>query len=175
MLCLDKNKLEALLKAKGMNMSILAKACGVSRQSIYNMLGRTSVFNTSFEKLLGFLQVGYEQITADVSAENVVAKDFPPKIAKVALELFRFAEVNEADLVLFGSRAGGKKGIQADWDFAVYFHKKAEDTKLRLLKQRLIDDAFPYRIDIINLNLAPEWFKTSISGQMVYLRKEERS
>lgn len=172
MLYLEKKKLEKVLKARGLNMSQLSKLCGVSRQSIYNMFGKTSVFNTVFEKILVHLAVDHNKITVGQSREGLIIKTFPDKIAKTAAKLSAFAGQTHADLLLFGSRAKGKRGFRTDWDFAVRFHKSNEDKKLKLLKQQCIEESFPFRIDIINLNLAPAWFKDSISDDCIYLRKE---
>jgi AcrR family transcriptional regulator len=172
MLFLDKTKLNALLKSNGLNIAKLAKHCGVSRQSIYNMFGKETVFNTTFERLVAYLNIHYSTITEETELASFIAKSFPDKIKLAALKLSAFAVKNSADLILFGSRAAGKKGLRHDFDFAVNFHKKANDKGLKLLRQSIIDSVFPYRIDVVSLNSAPEWFKASIKDDIVYLRKE---
>ncbi|MBI2092916.1 MAG: nucleotidyltransferase domain-containing protein [Deltaproteobacteria bacterium] len=172
MLYLDKAKLNVFLKSNGLNIARLAKRCGVSRQSIYNMLGGETVFNTIFERIVTYLNIHYSMITEEMKHADFITESFPDKIKLAALKLSAFAEKNSADLILFGSRAAGKKGIRHDFDFAINFHKKANDKGLKLLRQSIMDGVFPYRIDVVNLNSAPEWFKASIKGDIVYLRKE---
>lgn len=174
MLYLAKTKFEALLKSRGLNIAKLAKQCGVSRQSIYNMLGGETVFNTTFDKMLSFLTVSYKDLTEEMDEATVILRSFPDKIKKIALSLENFCAKNSADLILFGSRAAGKKGVRHDFDFAVYFHKKTNDEGLKKIKRSLTDKAFPYRVDIVDLNSAPEWFTSSIKDDIVYLRKQCR-
>lgn len=172
MLYLSKKKLEEVLAKRGSSASMLAKECGISRQSIYNMFGKTSVFNTSFEKILKYLNVNLEEITEQRDRVSFLVQKFPNKINKIILELTEFASKNSADLILFGSRASGKMGITSDWDFALYFKRANKDKELKKIKQAIVEEAFPYRVDIVNLNNAPEWFLSSISNNIIYLRKE---
>ncbi len=172
MLYLSKTRLEALLKAKGLNISKLTKLIGASRQSIYNMFGKDTVFNSTFEKMIVKLGLDYHEITEERDSRSIILEDFPDKIKKITVRLLEFAEASHADLVLFGSRAAGKTGVAHDFDFAFYFHKKADDKGLRTLKRDLSEASFPYRIDAVNLNSAPDWFKRSIENDMIYLRKE---
>lgn len=172
MLFVDKRKLEALLRSRGLNVTSLAKLCNVSRQSIYNMFDGSSVFNTTFEKILARLGIDYHEITTKGDRADFIIRSFPDKVKKAALSLNKFASTHHADLILFGSRAAGKTGIRADWDFGLNFHKKINNAKLAALKRSLVEKTFPYRIDIVNLNAAPEWFKSSIEDNLIYLRKE---
>lgn len=172
MLHLDKKKLETKLKARGVNLARLAKLCNVSRQSIYNMFEKNSVFNTTFEKILSFTGIDYLEITTGGRRKDYIIRNFPDQIKKIALSLCKYAAEHHADMILFGSRAAGKKGIRADWDFAIYFHRKMDNACLARLSRTLTEKAFPYRIDIVNLNAAPDWFKSSIEDNIIYLRKE---
>ncbi|PIR17833.1 MAG: hypothetical protein COV46_02585 [Deltaproteobacteria bacterium CG11_big_fil_rev_8_21_14_0_20_49_13] len=172
MFFLSKKKLNEVISKRGESVSSLAKTCGISRQSIYNMFGKTSVFNTTFEKILKQLCVEPEDITERHDNVSFFVQKFPDKIKKIILKLSEFAAENHADLMLFGSRALGKAGIRSDWDFALYFNKANKDKEFRKFKQLLMEDAFPYRVDIVNLNNAPEWFLSSVEKNFIYLRRE---
>ncbi len=138
------------------------------------MFDKSSVFSSSFEKILAQLDIDYKTITEDRDSIRIILSSFPDKIKKIVIELVKFTNDNSADLILFGSRAAGKTGVRHDWDFAVNFHKTVQDKKLRLLKQKLQDQSFPYRVDLVNLNIAPTWFKDSIDEDKIYLRKEDK-
>ena len=169
MLYLSKKGLQEALSKRGIRLSQLAKECGVSRQSLYSMFSKRPVFNTSFTKILHFLGGDYRDLTYERSERSEIMKDAPSRVQRVVLELVRFCEANEAALILFGSRSAGKKGVKADWDFGIFFEGKVKDQSLPHLKQQLADKAFPYRIDIVCLNQAPDWFLTSIQDNALLL------
>jgi hypothetical protein len=179
MLYLDEDKLSHLLVGRGLTFSQLAKQCGISRQSIYDMLGKKPVFNSSFVKILEQLGVSYDQVTQ--SRDDAILHAMPIRIQKAVMALIQFCDVHRAGLILFGSRARGKSGVQADWDFGIYAMKPFEPRSLSTLKLKLMDDVFPNRIDIVNLNNAPHWFLESIvddhiqiCGQQTFSQFAER-
>lgn len=168
MLYLDKAKLEVVLSSRGTSINKLAGACGISRQSIYNMFENT-VFNSSFDKIRRYLNVDYGAITSNISLANEVMKTAPDRITMVAHKLTEFVERYQADLLLFGSNDVGKYGPRPDWNFAVFFPDREKDKELRIIRQELSDQAAPYHINIINLNRAPLWLKLVIKERFVRL------
>lgn len=165
MLYLSEDKVNALLSNRGMTLSQLARDCGVSRQSIYDMFGKKSVFNSSFVKILDHLGVGHEQLTE--TQDSALLRTMPMRIQKAVMRLITFCESHQAGLILFGSRARGKGGVGPDWDFGVYSFKSFDPRAFSVLKQKLMDEVFPNRIDIVNLNVAPSWFLESIVGDYI--------
>ncbi len=164
---LDREKLEKVMISSGLNLAGLAKECGISRRSIYDMFEGRSIFSVPFEKLLKKLGVSALAVTNTQTTISEIFADAPPAILKVALRLEEFAKTNSADLFLFGSRARGKKGIRADWDFAFSFSSDEAPESFASFKQEMLDRAFPYRIDIVLLNNAPEWFLSSVRENAV--------
>ena len=169
MLKLDRKKLESSLSLRGENLSQLARSCGMSRQSLYEMFEGKSIFSTPFEKLLGELMIPFGRITVD--DENILAPlhDAPLQVRRVVLSLQRYAVQHNADLFLFGSRARGKKGIRADWDFALFFPSGRQPKSFASLKINAEETAFPYRVDVLCLNDAPAWFLNSVSSDALRL------
>lgn len=167
MLYLDEEKLNAVLLARGMTISQLAQQCGISRQSVYDMLSKKPVFNSTFVKILSQLGVGHDQITQ--SRDNALLRTMPMRVQKAVMSLIQFCDAHNAGLILFGSRARGKSGISPDWDFGVYSQKLFDQRTFSVLKQKLMDEAFPNRIDIVNLNVAPSWFLESIVGDHIQI------
>lgn len=173
MLILDKDKLNFAIKRRGFSLNQLAVKSQVSRQSIYNMLKGGSVFNTTFEKIIDCLGVGYEDVTIGRNEyAAAVMKKAPKIIQSIALELSVFAEENNAAFFLFGSKARGETNNRADWDFGISKLGKKMRRKFIILKQALIEKAFPYRIDIVDMNQAPQWFIESIADDMIVLAGE---
>ncbi len=169
MLYLDKLKLESILKTRGVSVNKLSDYCGISRQSIYNMFEDSSVFNSTFEKIRQFLNVDYRVLTSDRTLAFEAMKRAPDRIKVISYQLFEFAKKYKADLLLFSSNDIGKFGPKPDWNFAVYFPRAPKEKELGILRQKLFDSAFPYRIDIVNLNAAPLWYKLMIQEQYVRL------
>jgi predicted nucleotidyltransferase len=164
MLHLSKSKLLLWTTKHDTSLSELARTAGISRQSLYNMFGRHSVFNSSFVKLLHATRLPYRELTEESSPQNELLAHAPRAIQRVSLRLVDYCRSNSASLLLFGSRVTGKRGPHVDWDFAVWFRKKQQDRSLRVLKTELQDLAFPYRIDLVNLNQAPPWFRHSVEA-----------
>lgn len=85
------------------------------------------------------------------------------------MRLIQFCDAHNAGLILFGSRARGKGGVNPDWDFGVYSSKLFDQRAFSVLKQKLMDEVFPNRIDIVNLNVAPSWFLESIANDYIQI------
>lgn len=169
MLLLSRDKLNKMLKKKGLSLAKFARSCGISRQSLYNMFRGRSVLSAPMEKLLLSLGVGLEDVVKKSVTTTKVLNEAPEQIKKVRLLLENYAKKYDASLFLIGSRARGKKGITSDWDFAFYFPSVKRPDDYAVTKYRAIDAAFPYRIDVVNLNDAPGWFLQSIEEDSILL------
>jgi len=169
MLKIDRQKLDAVLALKGLTIQELARSCGISRQSIYQMFRDRSVFNKPFEKILKSLNVDFSELITTKSAGNEFMADAPESVKKMTMALIEYGNEHGADVLLFGSRARRKKTIKADWDFGIYFPSGNVPKGFASLKEKLKDQAFPYRADIVVLNNAPEWFLRSIEDDVVTL------
>ncbi|HCU25624.1 MAG TPA: hypothetical protein DF383_11465 [Deltaproteobacteria bacterium] len=167
---LSAEKLKVLLRTRNINLAQLAKRCEISRQSIYQMLQGRPIYNQPFLKMLDYLGVSPEEITEESAEKTLQAlQKAPLKLRKVILRLIEFCRKHRAALLLFGSQASGKAGIASDWDFGVYFANSGAKIEFRAMKRRLVEQAFPYRLDIVNLNEAPDWFLESIREECVLL------
>lgn len=166
---LDRAKLHGLLSSRGLSLNAFAKQCGISRQSVYNMMEGKSVFSKPFEKIMAELNVEFEDLMrARPSVENILASA-PRTVQRAALQIQEYVRQRKADLFLIGSRARGKRGIRSDWDFAIFYPDGKEHSELVPLKQRCADAAFPHRIGIVNITTAPQWFLKSIVGDALRL------
>lgn len=169
MLYLNKEKLKALAAGQGRSLADIARVAGVSRQSLYNMFHGQTIFNRSFEKLIVTLEVSYRDIAEEFSDGDRLLADAPKPIQHIAMRLIEYCRQSHASLLLFGSRARGKRGPHADWDFAVHFQTHYDRKRFHVIKTDLQDAAFPYRIDIVNLNDAPSWFRKGVDKSRVVL------
>lgn len=166
---LDKTKLRGLLSKRGLSLNAFAKQCGISRQSIYNMMEGKSVFSKPFEKIMAGLNVDFEDLMRVRPSVETILESAPRTVQRAALQIQEYVRQQKADLFLIGSRARGKKGIRSDWDFAIFYPNEKEHPELALLKQRCGDDSFPHRIGIVNITIAPQWFLKSIAKDALRL------
>lgn len=166
---LDRKKLGLELKARGISLSRFAAECGISRQSLYDMFNGGSIFSVPFSKVLSYTGLAFEDLVSKGSKFESIISGAPEGIRKATLYLQKFSEKHNASLFLIGSRARGKRGPRADWDFAIYFSDKRRRRSLALIKQRMEDIAFPHRIDLVDLNSAPRWFLRSIEHEAISL------
>lgn len=166
---LDREKLTDLLGKRRLNLRLLAQKAGISRQSLYSLLKGGTIYNQPFLKLVTWLNLDPEAITSRDDPVRCLTRSAPERIQKVMLRLEEFVRNHDASLCLFGSRARGRKETGLDWDFGIYFHNKNQDGELRKLKRALEERAFPYQIDVVNLNGAPPWFLQGILGEALVL------
>lgn len=170
--CLSREKLQKALSGRNITLTAFAKEAGISRQSLYNMFEGESVLSAPFQKMVDHLQVPIEALLEREEETTTHFKTMPPRIRQIALELAQFAKEKKAVLLLFGSRAKQKKrSVQSDWDFGVFFFHRTrkQENRLKLLKQKWIEVAFPYRIDIVILNHAPDWFLETVAENYICL------
>ena len=166
---LSPEKLKIVLANRNLSLHEVCRQSGISRQSLYNMMKGSSIYNVPFTKLITHLRIDPFEITETETLLNALLKKAPLKIQKVILKLQEFCQKHNASLILFGSQVTGKATVRSDWDFGMYFFQSPPLGKLSLLKQRLIDKVFPYRIDIICLNQAPSWFQQSVWDESLLL------
>lgn len=171
MLYLSQKKLDLLLGQKGLTLSGLARAAGISRQSLYRYFQKEPVFAIPFQKILRVLSVPYPAITEERNLAESILSKAPFRIQKVARALIEFAEKEGGALILFGSRTGGHEDLSRDWDFGLLLprHNPATERRFKLLRQEITERAFPHRIDLVNLNLAPRWFLETVARSFVCL------
>lgn len=165
MIYLDRNKLEKIIAERGENLSDFAKECGISRQSLYNMFEGKSVISTPLEKIFNKLNANWDEIIA-IKKEDYF-KNAPQQVKLAFAEAVEFVRSKHADLFLIGSRARGKGSKFSDWDLAIHFPKKFNRSEFINLKEMTKEHSFPYYVDIVLLNDAPEWFIASIEKDAI--------
>lgn len=166
---MSEEKLKATLAHQNLSLRKLALQSKVSRQSIYALLNGSPIYTLPFVKIIQTLRVAPEEITHVSSWQDILLEKAPFKIRKAILEIQSLGRAHDGSLLLFGSQATGQARPHSDWDFGIYFHKKDEDRKLRLLKIKLQEEVFPYRLDLLNLTQAPAWFIQSIRDESLLL------
>lgn len=170
MLRLDRGKLTKLMAARGLSLARLAATSGVSRQSIYNMLSGRSVLSTPLEKILMALAADVDEVVSKAPGPREVFRRAPDRVQAAFAILREYALQHGASLFLIGSRARGTRGrAGSDWDFALQFPSGKRPGDFVSVKNRAIDAAFPYPVDVVDLSASPEWFLKSIEGGAVLL------
>ena len=70
---------------------------------------------------------------------------------------------------LFGSRARGTSRARSDWDIAIVGPSPLPWTEFSVLKLDAQEEAWPYTIDIVDINRAPAAIRDAIVEDMVPL------
>ncbi len=94
---------------------------------------------------------------------------FPPAIAETVALLTQRCREQHAKLILFGSRAHGKSGLAADWDFGLEASAPIDNRTLNTLKQQCADVGFPYRVDLVDFARAPVWLLEAVGNDYLVL------
>jgi hypothetical protein len=128
-----------------------------------------AIFSAPFEKILDELLIEHDDILVSRSRTDEILGNAPDSVRKAALRLQQYAEKHHADLYLIGSRARGKRGVRADWDFGIYFSAGKRPVDFSRTKQSVSDMAFPHRVDIVDLGSAPSWFLKSIVHDALHM------
>jgi predicted nucleotidyltransferase len=89
-----------------------------------------------------------------------------PHIDKMVSFLFSRLE-KATHLYLLGSRARGDWTPKSDWDFAIDAGKPLSWDFFAVLRQEAADIAFPEKIDLIDLNRAPAWFREKTDNDLL--------
>lgn len=170
MMRLDRKKLEARLAARKLSLAGLAAAAGVSRQSIYTMLKGRSVLSTPMEKILAALGADVDDLVSRAPGPAALIGRAPAPVRAAIEVLTAYARERGATLFLIGSRARGEgRKAGSDWDFALSFAGGRGPDDFVTLKNRAIDAAFPYPVDVVDLGASPAWFRESIGEDAVAL------
>ena len=93
----------------------------------------------------------------------------PPPVRHVVNLLVDHCRQQRSRLILFGSRAHGKTGLGADWDFGIESARPTEYGTWVTLKRQCEDASFPHRVDLVDLTCAPAWLTESIGEDYVVL------
>lgn len=167
---LSRKKLQTLLARQGLNLSQACRVSGVSRQSIYNMLAGASVYNQPLTKFLTALHLKPEEVVERPAPAADILRRAPRRVQKVMVRLLAFCRINQASLLLFGSQVIRRSSARSDWDFGVWFAGRVGSRHpFAACKQKLTEEAFPDRVDIVVLNQAPAWFWDSIREEVILL------
>jgi predicted nucleotidyltransferase len=81
--------------------------------------------------------------------------------------------------LLIGSRASGRNRIYSDFDLGVSggpVHRLETGDYFRIRSR--VDDAtedFPFSVDLVNLDLAPDWFLAGLNDTPLYLAGDRES
>lgn len=178
MLHLVPDRLKKTISTRGWSLARLSRESGISRRSLYNLLAETEVLNPTFAKVLKTLDVPLEEIVEWRSPTDELIAQSPPSVKKVIMDITVFCQQHDAALVLFGSRARDKRGAKSDWDLGVWLNGKQKSVQqksshsLHASIPRWRDEAFPYRVDVVELNQAPDWFRKEVDRDYLILYGE---
>ncbi len=173
---IDPIKLHALMKTKGLhNLSQLANATGLHRNTLHRIFKGESPFTHAVETLSQHLQIDPLSLLSSILPGSNKIKD----IEKLGPIIQSLAAANkEIAIFLLGSRTTQKAKPYSDWDIGICAYPHPINGKLFLKYKNLTEELaenLPYKIDLINLNAAPDWFLESIQNNFMFLAGNEKS
>jgi len=99
-------------------------------------------------------------------------------VDEIRLIINAISDYKDIALVLLGSRAKGKAKKYSDWDIGVTRGSDALTGREFLKIKRLVGDLaedLPRKVDLINLDSAPEWFLDSLDYEPLFLGGDEKT
>lgn len=89
--------------------------------------------------------------------------------------IFQFLNKDQIEVILFGSMATKKQGQYSDIDIGIssFSTNPTFESSLIKIKEALEESNIPYKIDLINLNLAKEEFKRiALKDKIIWHQKK---
>lgn len=169
---LNVSKFKRLVELRGFrSLNDFAEKTGIHRNTLRGYLAReTSVFTSIFDRICDTLEIDQlDLITSLVGSETSRVRALLLSVGNLYAE---------TAFLLIGSRAKGKETLYSDWDIGVTNGPVKLSTRDYLAMKAFIADAaedFPAKIDVVNLDAAPEWFLKGIDYEPVFLCGNERA
>lgn len=165
---LDQATLKTAMQQAGFGTyAELIREAGVHRNTLHHYLsGKRELLPQPLQKLAASL--GIEVLSLLKHADSNVGDE------KTLIEILKPHSKGfpTAAFMLFGSRAKGTASCYSDWDIGISGGESAFDVDSYLALKGDLQDAtanWPYRVDLVNLDLAPAWFLTQIDYQPRFL------
>ncbi len=167
---LNFDKLNQEIKRKGFgSIGSFLKEAGLHRNTLRRYSdNKNSIFTPAIEKIANFLKIDPLTISASGKNKNNSSSE-KEKILEILGEL---SKENKLAFCLFGSRARGSARQYSDWDIAVTNGEENLKSETYLNLKELLNQAtddLPVKVDLVNIDEAPEWFLSEINYAPVFL------
>ncbi|MBI2066739.1 MAG: nucleotidyltransferase domain-containing protein [Deltaproteobacteria bacterium] len=168
--CINKTIFKRRLVELGFRgVSDFSNKTGLHRNTVQNLLAGQSVISSSFFKVASTLRADpleLIQAKADLPRSIKGGDEVKGLVGQIMKEDKKMA------VFLLGSRALGKAKKYSDWDLGVIRYPEPISGRefLRLkVKVEEWSDSLIRTVDLVNLNVAPEWFLGEMRSQPVFL------
>lgn len=153
---------ERLTRLGFSSVSEFATANKINRATLGNYFSGKGPLPESFYAIADALQVDALSLLIPTLSETQI-----PNIEEIAAVIKKCAEIfPDAAVLLLGSRATGDEKKYSDWDIAVTGGESPISNETFLKMKRAVDDLaedLPRAVDLINLDVAPQWFLKKIN------------
>jgi predicted nucleotidyltransferase len=150
-----------------------SRKSGIHRNTINNYLKGKDVFSTAFSSLAEELKISPLELIESVSQFDVRLDH----IEEIGVLVARIVKVDDKiAVVLLGSRPKNSAKKYSDWDIGVTRGSVPLTSREYLALKQIADDAaddLPRKVDIVSLDLAPEWFLQQIDYEPIFLSGNE--
>ncbi len=169
---LNRKVFERVLRERGFNNHLdFCKKAKLHRNTLNYYLSGKDVFSKKLYDISRTLEIDPIALIAPVEDGVQDVKEIDFIIKELSID-------KDVAVLLLGSRARGEAMRFSDWDIGITGGEKnvGEREYLRL-KGRIneIADNLPRKVDLINLDFAPDWFLEEINYEPVFLGGDEKS
>ena len=163
---LNREKFDELLEKAGYKNYIdFCKRTGLHRNTLNYYLSERDVFSKKFYEMSAAL--GVDPLLLITSS-----KSYTENIEEIKSVLEALTTMPKLAVVLLGSRAKGSYKKYSDWDLGVTRGSlPVTGREFLRMRGRVSDlaDNLPRKVDLVNLDAAPEWFLLSIDYELIFL------
>lgn len=169
---LNREFFERALRERGFDNHLAFCECAkIHRNTLNYYLSGRDVFSKKFYDIAAALEADPLALIApvDIGVQNA---------GEIELIIRELGMNKDVAAILLGSRAKGQAKAFSDWDIGITGgEKNISDRDFLGMKGRVdeIADNLPRKVDLINLDSAPDWFLDEIDYEPVFLGGNERS
>ena len=174
---LDINLLHKELALHGIrSVGSLLRQAGLHRNTLQKYVNHErEIIATPISKIAAALGIDPLRIVQVVD-EDASHKRFEKELVRILTPLT--TKSPEICFFLLGSRANGAPKKHSDWDIGLTGGRDQISTEDYLALKSQIEDQsedFPFRVDVINLDAAPDWFLKELDYSPLYLAGNRES
>lgn len=164
---LSRESFKKLLKERGYkNAQDFCKKTSIHKNTLNYYLSGRDVFSKKLCEIAFHLQVDPIELVEACDTSKIDSAEIEKIVSYLSLE-------KGMAVALLGSRANGKSQKFSDWDIGVTRGSKKPISGREFLRLRAwvgeVADDLARKVDLVNLDEAPQWFLESIDYEPIFL------
>ncbi len=173
---INKEKLNKILDERNISLRELLLRADISQNAFFSLQRKRNILPKSIQRLIDILHIDEAVLLSFPNEETLGIRlpfQVPAHIKESLQELIAFCKTQKSTIVLFGSRAYGRKSMRSDWDFALCSKKVIRIRDFLLIKNKIKSLSWPYKVDLVYFNNANPQLKESILKKYTVIYGED--